>query len=485
MITKHPKIIVTHSLLFLAIFVALHSCVFHPPYRNPDVEIPEQWRFSCDNENVVGNLQWWTKFEDSTLDALVAEALEYNKELKVAVCRVAEFYANLSIVRSELYPQLGMTTSATKQEQSLGALAISAPVAGATEDLSTFKRITDLFSLTLSLSYEIDVWGRIQSATEVALAQFLAQEQVRRGVLLTLVGNVATAYFQLREYDAELAISKKTFDSYVGSYELAKFRFDEGLTSELEVKQAESLIEVAAGRIALLEGSISRQENLISILIGRVPSDIVRQKDLTAWPIPKKIPVGLPAELLQQRPDILQAEQQLIAANAQIGVARAAYFPRISLTGLFGFESLALKNLFKPTSRWWQYGAEISEPLFTGWRIASTVEQAEAMKCTAYYQYENVVLNAFKEVEDALVSHRKALELAAIEKKRVAVLEEYLDLANLQYNEGYTDYLNVLDAQRNLFNAQLELSAANSSVYITLVDIYKALGGAWIDELDI
>lgn len=460
------------------------SCVLYPPYSPPKVEVACHWKYAENAEPTIGNIQWWYQFEDPLLTELIAEALHYNKELKVAIYRVAEFYARLGIISSEMFPQLSLAASASKQEQARGTLVGPEPVPDTDTVIPTVRRITDLFSVSANLSYELDFWGRIQSASDAAFADLLAEVQARKNVVLILVRNVARSYFRLRQFEHEWHISKETLTSYAKSYKLAQLRFEEGLTSELEVKQAASLIPIAEGVVVQQELLIAQEENLLSVLVGRVPTEIIRQKINNDWPLPPSIPAGLPAELLLQRPDILRAEQQLISSNAQIGVARAEYFPRISLTGLFGFESFDLKSLFSPASRTWTYGASLVQPLLTGGRIESRVAQAEALKCQAYYNYGNVVLNAFREVEDALIAYRKVKEIAVVEKKRVQVLKQYLELATLQYKNGQTDYLNVLDAERNLFTAQLDLARADSAVYLALVDTYSALGGAWVEEAD-
>lgn len=462
----------------------LQSCVLYPPYNPPIVETASEWRFGDNTEATIGNIQWWQKFQDSRLEELVDQALTYNKELKIAIWRVAEFYARLGVISSEMYPQVFALASASKQERSLASLVGPAALAEPMPLTPTIKRITDLFSVSLNLTFELDLWGRIQSATDAAFADLLAEVQVRKGVVLMVVSAVSIAYFQLRGSERALAMSRDTLKSYIESYKIAKLRFDEGLTAELEVKQAESLIPIAESLVIEQEIAIAESQNLISVLVGRFPTDIVYNERTEVWPLPPTVPAGLPAELLLHRPDILEAEQRLISANALIGVARAEYFPRITLTGLFGFESFDLKNLFSSRTRTWAYGANVFQPIFTGGRIASSVAEAEAIKCEAYFYYQNVVLNAFKEVENSLIAHRKAKELASVEKNRVAILKDYHALAQLQYYNGQSDYLNVLDAERNLFAAQLDFTRATSQTYITLVDIYKSLAGAWVDEAD-
>jgi multidrug efflux system outer membrane protein len=468
----------------ISLALLCHSCVMHPKYVSPIVEVAPQWKYGDNSHTTMANIQWWQHFHDPELDCLIERALKYNREIKIAICRVAQFYARLGIVSSELYPQIFALASASKQEESLGTLI--GPAALATPDplTPTIKRITDLFSLSINLSYELDLFGRIQSATEAAYADLLGQVQIRKGVVLMVACAVANSYFHLRSAQRALAISTDTLRSYQESYKIAKLRFDEGLTSEMEAKQAQSQIPIAERLVIEQELAVAEMQNLLSILVGVVPTDVVTDVRVALWPLPPAVPAGLPAELLLSRPDIGEAEQQLIAANALIGVARAEYFPRISLTALFGFESFELKHLFRSTSRTWMVGGNAVQSIFSGGRIRSQVAEAEAFKCEAYWNYEQVVLNAFKEVEDALIAHRKAKELAAVEKERVVILKEYHSLATLQYNNGQSDYLNVLDAERNLFAAQLDYTRATSAMYVSLVDIYKALGGGWVDNAD-
>ena len=406
---------------YAVVLLILQSCVLHPPYHPPAVEVPEQWRFASDGseidqmepqqatQSININRLWWGQFNDPVLTDLIDEALRTNQDIKIAIFRVEEYAARFGIVKSQLFPQFYGNAFASKQEESLGGIS---PTSTTTDQISPggvvvetspvpIKRITDLFGLNVTLAYEFDIWGKIFSATESARAELYAQENVRRTVVLTVVTAVASGYIRLRELDQELSIALETQKSYLESYRLAKLRSDQGLSSELAVKQAESLISLADAEVVRLEGLISVQENALSVLMGHPPTFIERGLTITEWPEPFGVPSGLPSELLFQRPDILQAEQELIAANARIGVARADYFPSLSLTGLLGFESLELKNLFKDTARTWAYGINILQPIFTGGLISSRVAAAEAIKGEAYYNYIQKVLNGFREVEDA------------------------------------------------------------------------------------
>ena len=326
--------------------------------------------------------------------------------------------------------------------------------------------------------------GKIRSGSDAALAQLLSQEDARRTVILTLVGNVASAYVLLRQYDKQLEVSQRTLKSRTESFEIAKLRYLGGLTSELEAKQAEAEMDVAKASVLQFQLAIAIQENLLSILVGHPPGEIPRGPLLDTLALSPSVPAGIPSELLEQRPDILQAEHNLIAANAEIGVARAAFFPNISLTGSYGNESTALKNLFTGNTSTWIYGVTILQEIFTGGRLTGNLKVVESIKWQAYYQYCQTVLEAFKEVDDSLVSYQISRDLFEVQKRRSDALKETLHLANLQYSNGQVDYLNVLDSERSLFNAQLDMVGAQGDTFLSFVDLYTSLGGGWVIEAD-
>lgn len=460
------------SLLFL--LLVSHSCIMHAPYERPDVDIPESWRLETDEALTLCNFRWWEQFHDPVLDELILEALANNYDLKVAIARVWEFWANYIIVRSPLFPQVYGNASANRFQQSLAA----SPV------LPGMNRIYNMYEVYGNVTYEVDIWGQTVSATEAALDELLAQVNARQTFVQTLVSEVATAYIILRQYDAQLLISKQTYESRIESYELAKARWLGGLTSELEVKQAESEMESALIEVKQLEILQQQQENRVSFLIGRNPGPIPRGATLDTLEQPPSIPAGLPADLLQQRPDIMGAEAQLAAANANIGAARAQFFPQITLTGMYGNESIELHKLFTSPAVAWQYGVNLLQPIFTGGKLSAQLDQAQALTVEAMYTYLSTILRAFQEVDDALIFHQISLELVVIQKKQVEVLKEYLHLAKLQYDNGQTDYLNVLDAERRLFEAQLNYANAQSNSFVSVVSLYKALGGGWIIDAD-
>lgn len=452
------------------------SCVMHAPYERPYVEIPCTWRVDANDITTAINMRWWEQFKDPILNSLIVEALQNNLDLKVAIARVWEYYAILGITAADLYPEINGTATVSRSEVSLKTLSTPPPVG--------FLRIRDLFKAALNMSYELDIWGKFKSATEAAFANLLAQEEAKKTVVVTLVSAVASSYVLLRQYDKELQISKETLLSRQQSYDLAKLRFEGGLTSELEVKQAESEVQDALAEVKQFEILVPQQENLLSILVGRNPQAIERGRRLSDLKMPPCVPEGIPSEILEQRPDIKQAEYLLASANAQVGEAKALYFPQINLTGSYGSESFELCDLFTGPARTWQYGVSLYQSFFDAGKIYYQVSATEAKVAEAHYHYLFAIQNAFREVDDALIAHQKSLELVQVEAKRVAVLTDYLYLATLQYENGQTDYLNVLDAQRNLFSAQLSYAEAQGDSFLTLINIYKALGGGWVIDAD-
>ena len=470
----------------------LHSCVLYPPYRRPCMEMPEQWRVQSDETSTVVNIRWWEQFNDPVLNVLIQEALESNKDLGVATARIAEFRAQLGIVSSQFYPQIFTQGNFSRQRtsQTLAGNLFSSfdqpqneddggVLAGLLKGIKISPYSNNYF-VNFNASYELDLWGKIRSASDAAFADLIGQVYARRTTILTVVSSVASAYLQLRQFDRQLKISIQTFRSREESFELAKVRFREGLTSELEVAQAAAERDQAALQIIQLQTLIPQQENLLSVLIGHPPASIQRGQTIDGWELPPEVPTGLPADILEQRPDIMQAEEQIIAANFRIGEARALYLPDITLTGNYGHESAQLHELFTNPSRAWQWMINLLQPIFTGWRITSTVDLAMAQKEEALYNYLQVILTALQEVDNALIAHKNSKEALVVEFARERDLKTYLHLATLQYQNGLVDYLNVLDAERRLFEAQLDLAKGQADVFLTLVNIYKALGGGWV-----
>jgi multidrug efflux system outer membrane protein len=333
--------------------------------------------------------------------------------------------------------------------------------------------------VNLSAAWELDFWGKFRRATEAAQANLLASEWAREEVVSTLVANVAAAYFQLRALDLQLEISRRTLDSRQESLRLTQILANGGATSLLDVRQAEQLVFTAGAEIPALEQQIEQQENFLSILLGQNPGDITRGETLTEQRQPSQVPPGLPSSLLERRPDIRQAEEQLVAANAEIGVARAAYFPQIVLSGSGGFQSSALTNLFSGPAGAWSFGASLAQPIFTGGRLRSGVRLAEAQQQTAALFYQQSIQGAFRSVSDALVAYRKTREFRAQQELLFQSAEDAARLSHMRYTGGATGYLEVLTNETNAFSAELGLAQARLNELLALVQLYQALGGGW------
>lgn len=470
---------------FLLLICILSSCTMTPKYHRPKLNMPDEYRLSLnENEELTcepliraANIEWWEELNDLVLNRLITDALANNNDLKFAIARVDEYYGIVGVVSSLLYPQVDGEFYKARQQYSLNA--VPNPITGS-PSLQRFNTYSTLFNA----AYEIDIWGKIQSRSDAAYTDYLRQIEVRRTVVLTLVAEVANAYIELRRLDKQMKISIKTLKSREEAERIARARFEEGLTSELPLKQAQSETEAAIIAIKVLEIQIPQQENLISVLIGQPPGAIARGETLDTLTMPEKIPVGVPAQLITQRPDILAAEDILIATNFDIGAARAAFLPTISLSGFYGNQSTHAFNLMSGNSVTWSTFINIFQPIFTGGRLISELAIAKARNQEALFNYYNIVLNALKEVNDALIAHKKNLELVVEQKAQVEIFQKYRYLAELQYNNGESDYLNVLDAERRLFESQLLLATREANSFTSLVNLYKALGGGWVIDAD-
>jgi len=452
----------------IIILATLSACTVGPDYVKPEVDIPDEWRYSIEDASGTVNSLWWKQFDDPVLDALIHEALINNKDVRIAAARVEEFAARVDISRSGFYPQVGYDGAAGRNKTSLS---------------EGNSRINDSYLAALNVGWELDVWGRIRRATEAARAQLLAEEEVRRTVILTLVSSVANSYINLRSLDYQLEIARRTLASRGETVDLFQTKYEGGVVSALEVAQIRSEYEQAAVRIPSLERQIALQENALSVLLGHNPGAIPRGKTINDFSQPP-VPAGIPSELLARRPDIQRAEQDLIAANAQIGVARSQYFPTISLSGLFGYASDELSDLLQSSSEIWGIGADALGPIFTGGRISSQVRATEAVQRQALVGYAQTVQTAFQEVDDALISNVKRHEELIAQERRVAALEEYAHYAQIRYDEGQVSYIEVLDSERRLFDAELLHAQSINDVYTSYVVLYKAMGGGWVEQAE-
>ena len=450
------------------ILLVLAACAVGPDYEKPDINTPEAYRFTDAEASDVVNTLWWTQFDDPVLNALIDEALQSNLDVRTAAARVEQFAARLNITRSDFFPQVGYGVSADRQ-------GISRDKA----DGLGIDSIASSYEATINVGWELDVWGRIRRATEDSRAQLLAAEEARRTVIMSLVSSVATSYISLRRLDAQLDIAIRTRDIRAESLRLFEMQFNGGVIGQLQLSQIQSEYELAVSAVPLIERDIAVLESLIAVLLGRNPGPIPRGKTIDQLTL-AQVPEGVPSDLLLRRPDIRRAEQDLISNNALIGVARAAYFPRISLTGLAGFVSGDLDAWFDSDSVAWAAGGGLAGSIFTGGAIKGNVKQAEALQQQALFTYQQSILTALKEVEDALVSTQKAREKLLSDGRRVDALNEYARIAKLRYDNGFTSYIEVLDSERSLFAAQLTLVDTQKDIYVGLISTYKAMGGGWI-----
>ena len=465
------------------------ACAIGPSYHRPDAGVPDAWRppsATADSlrpfydslrasaesaaarptvsPDSVANLDWFDLFQDPELRRLVETALQQNRDIRVALASIDEFRAQHGATRGALLPRLDLNGQGGTEKIVIGSLGTSR---------------FDVLRATADLQWEIDFWGRIRRATEAARADLLAREESERAVVLSLVSDVATAYLELRELDLDLEISKRTLASNEETLRLARRRFDQGLISELDVRQFESEVASPAARVADFERQIAQKENQLSVLVGRNPGSIPRGRPLTETLAPLAIPAGLPASLIERRPDVRQAEQELHAAMARIGVAEGALMPTITLTGQYGTQSQDFSNLFKSSTEIYQLFGGISIPIFTGGQVGKQVDVARARAAQARYGYEQTVLLALAEVNDALVGVRASRDVTAAQERQAAALRSAYHLADRRYENGISSYLEVLDAQRNLFAAELALAQAERQQLAAAVQLYKALGGGW------
>ncbi len=457
-------------LAFLLTLLLLDACTVGPKYKRPAVQAPDTFRASAPDASSaassLGDEKWWSVFQDPQLQTLIREALAQNYDVRIAAARVLQAQAVLGITRADQFPTI--TGGASAQN-----------------DRYSKTRITPAFEtspiqVNLALFWELDFWGKYRRATEAARADLLATEWGQKAVVSSLVSNVATAYFQLLELDSEMRISRNTLNSRKESLRLVEIRQKGGTTSLMDVRQSEQLVYTASAAIPDLERRTEQQENLISILLGRNPGPITRgSQALVDIAIPPEVPAGVPSSLLSRRPDIQSTEQQLIAANARIGVAKAAYFPQISLTALGGYQSPALTDLFTGPAGLWSFGGQLTQPIFTGGRIRSGVRLSEAQKEEAVLDYQKLIQQAFREVSDSLVAYRKNREFREQEALLTAAAADATRLADSRYRGGVTSYLEVLDSDTRFFDAQLGLSQAQLNERLALVQLYNALGGGW------
>jgi len=451
----------------------LSSCAVGPNYKRPAVQTPAQFRGAdapADSKSLA-DVKWFDLFEDDVLKQLGVTALKDNFDLRIAAERVLQARAQLGVTRSDQFPSLDATASfVTNRGSSAGAIPFIPR--GTNLDVSYTQ-------VGFSLGWELDVWGRLRRLTEAARADYLATEEARHGVITTLVSDVTSTYFALRELDLELEIALKTRTIAEDGLRLTRARRDQGAATGLDVHQAEQFLYTATAQIASIERALAQTENALSLLLGKSPGDIPRGKELVALKPPPLVPAGLPSALLERRPDIRQSERVLISANAQIGAARAQYFPQISLTGLLGAQSRDLTSLFTGPARSWNFAPNAVLPIFNAGRIRSTVRFTEAQQREALITYEKTIQNAFREVADAIIEYRKTAEQRTQQELLVQALRDTERLSTIRYRGGLDSYLQVLDAERNLFEGELSLARLRQRELTAIVQLYRAVGGGW------
>ncbi|BCX68310.1 MULTISPECIES: efflux transporter outer membrane subunit [Pseudomonas] len=459
----------------LLLCLGLFGCMVGPDYQPPEIDTPAAYRYADKEARDLSNTLWWEQFQDPVLNDLIRTALQENKDIKIAAARVEQFQGRYGETRSLLFPQVGLDAQGqrSRSPRDNGPVPLDPSV----------DPVFNNYQALLSVNWELDVWGRLRRLSESARADLLASEEGRRSVILSLVSSVATSYVTLRDLDRELEISRTTAKARGDSYEIFKLRFGAGVISEMELAQNQSEYERTLASVAQFEPLVAQQENALAVLLGRNPGPILRGRDLGQLALPS-VPAGLPSDLLQRRPDLHQAELNLISANAQIGAAKAQYFPTISLTGLLGSVSNQLSNLFTGPAATWSYGVAASMPIFTAGGIAGQVQQAEAFQQQTLLTYQQAIQSAFRDVENALIASTKSREQMAYQDRQVEALRTYAHYARLRYDNGYTSYIEVLDAERSLFDAELNYTRTRATVFTSMIDLYKATGGGWVTKAD-
>ncbi len=462
-------------LLAVTLAAALSGCTIGPDYLRPLFETPASWRVDYPQAAALANLRWWEQFQDPVLNTLVETALRQNQDILIAAARVEQFLGQLSTTRSQFFPQVGYGLDVSRNR--------ATEVGGPTSLPSGTDPWYRLYQGTISADWQIDLFGRVRRQSEAAQARVYASEQGRRGTLLTVVSGVASSYITLRSLDRQLEIARATADNYAGTLNIFQKRFIGGVVSQVEVSQVESQYQQALIAIPQLEQQIAAQENLLSVLLGQSPGPIPRGRKIDELALPA-VPPGLPSSLIERRPDVLQAEQNLVSANANIGVARSLYFPTISITGLLGSVSAASSDFLSGPAQVAAIAAGISGPIFTFGNIEGQIQSAEAGERAAMANYQLTILNALRDTNDALTGTQKTAQTFSAQQARVKSLREYARLSRLRFENGAASYLDVLYADNELFSAELAAVSAGSDRLVQLIGVYRALGGGWVDEAD-
>jgi outer membrane protein, multidrug efflux system len=448
----------------------LSACMVGPKYHRPVVPTPNTFRDLAQNPQIraqtasYADLHWWEVFKDPKLQELIRTALKQNYDLQLATERINAARAQLAVTRSSLFPQVGANANFNGGKE------------------NTFQSKYNFLTLVGDAAFQLDLFGRLRRATEASRAELLATDAARQTVILTLVSDVANDYFTLRQLDLQLQITHETITTQTDSVKLTKLRLEHGVATKLDVLQAQQVLDTADAQIPDLERQIAQEENAISILLGNYPDAVPRGLALVEEELPPVVPPGLPSSLLARRPDIREAEQNLIAANAEIGVAKAQFFPQIALTGSGGGSfgrSSAFPGTYPSQIGIWSYGAEVSQPIFTGGGLRGNLHFAESQHAQALITYRQTIQRAFGDVSDTLIDYDKLHQVRLRQQDTVADLQETVRISTLRYQGGTTTYLEVLDSQRSLYTAELTLASARGDEFRSLVQLYRALGGGW------
>ena len=458
----------------LLVVLSIGGCVSGPDYKRPDVDIAPKFRsqVSPAEARSIADLSWWQLFNDKVLNKLITQALTGNYDLQVAVAHIEQARALAGVARADYYPQIGYEGGVARQQTFVPF------------ELFTRNPTYNSFGINLSAAWELDLWGRIRRSNEAARANLYAQEDVRRGVMLTLVANVASSYFALLELDSELAIARDSAEAFRRTLDLFNQRFQAGQESKLGVDRAQATYDASNASIARLTRAISQQENALCVLLGIYPRDIERGAPLAEQVMPEA-PPGATTDIIRRRPDIQQAEHVMIGANAEIGVAVANFFPQVGLSALFGTQTPRIDNIFDSNFQVWSIAAGVAGPIFNGGRLRQSYRAQKAFWEATIAQYRRTVLTAFQETSDALIAQHTLVAQRAAQQSQVAALREAVNLSLVRYDSGRASYFEVLEAQQQLFPAESALSQTQRDQLLATVNLYKALGGGWnVPEAD-